>query len=108
MDNAGLVNQAADIVVDGAATVNKNLAKLHLTKAADELEPMDVEEIEICKELIAEFYPLRQTKTYELLPWLCCCVRSCGRTGALGRLRTFSRSLSFQKLAEEEEAASDW
>ena len=48
MDNAGLVNQAADIVVDGAATVNKNLAKLHLTKGEDELEPMDVEEIEIC------------------------------------------------------------
>ena len=48
MDNAGLVNQAADIVVDGAGAINNNLAKLHLTKGQDELEPMDVEEIEIC------------------------------------------------------------
>lgn len=30
MDNAGLVNQAADIVVDGAHAVNKQLATLHL------------------------------------------------------------------------------
>ena len=70
--NVGLVNQVGDIAADGINEVIKN-TKMGKEKLLD--EPLDIEEIEICQELIAEFYPLRDKRVYELLPWLCCCVR---------------------------------
>ena len=62
---------------------------------------MDVEEIEICRELIDEFYPLYSRKTFELLPWLCCCVK-------LKHSKMFKKiSSEFSKLSEEEDEG-DW
>ena len=100
--NIGLTNQAGELVGDGMQIVHENLReKLHLSSKEGVLEPMDVEELEICKELINEFYPLKSKKTYELLPWLCCCVK-------LKNTKSFELiSSEFKKLTEDTED-DDW
>jgi len=41
----------------------------------EELQPLDIEELEIAQATIAEFYPLAKVPVWKILPWVFCCAK---------------------------------